>query len=105
TPHVGGGFGSKGGAWGHVVIVAIAAKMTRRPVKLALTRNMMVNSVGLRQKNVQHLKLGAGKDGKLTALAHETTTHTAIDSEFVEPCGDVSAHMYDAPNSRITYRV
>ncbi len=105
TPHIGGGFGSKGGAWGHVVIAAIAAKMTKRPVKLALTRNMMVNSVGLRQKNVQHLKLAATKDGKLTAIAHETTTHTAIDSQFVEPCGDVSKLMYDAPNAKITYRV
>ena len=58
TPHVGGGFGSKGGAWGHVIVTAIAAKMTKRPVKLALTRQMMVNSVGLRQKNIQRLRLG-----------------------------------------------
>ena len=105
TPHIGGGFGSKGGAWGHVVIAAMAAKMVGRPVKLALTRQMMFNSVGLRQKNIQQIRLGATKDGKLTALAHETTTHTAINEEFVEPCGDVSEHMYDAPNLKITYRV
>ncbi|CAN5827692.1 xanthine dehydrogenase family protein molybdopterin-binding subunit [soil metagenome] len=105
TPHVGGGFGSKGGAWGHVVVAAIAAKMTKRPVKLALTRQMMVNSVGLRQKNIQQIKLAATKDGKLTALAHETTTHCAINEEFIEPCGDVSEHMYAAENLKITYRV
>ncbi|MEO8073227.1 MAG: xanthine dehydrogenase family protein molybdopterin-binding subunit [Acidobacteriota bacterium] len=105
TPHVGGGFGSKGGAWGHVVVAAIAAKMTKRPVKLALTRQMMVNSVGLRQKNIQHLKLAATKDGKLISLAHETTTHCAINEEFVEPCGDVSEHLYAAENLKISYRV
>lgn len=105
TPHIGGGFGSKGGAWGHVVIAAMAAKMIKRPVKLALTRNMMVNSVGLRQKNVQNIKLAATKDGKLTALSHEITTHCAIDEEFIEPCGDVSEHMYAAPNLRIAYKV
>ena len=105
TPHVGGGFGSKGGAWGHVVVAAIAAKMTKRPVKLALTRQMMVNSVGLRQKNIQEIKLAATKDGKLTALAHETTTHCAINEEFIEPCGDVSEYMYAAENLKITYRV
>ncbi len=105
TPHVGGGFGSKGGAWGHVIVAAIAAKITRRPVKLALTRNMMVNSVGLRQKNYQHIRLAATKDGKLTALAHETTTHCAINEEFVEPCGDVSEHMYAAENLKVTYKV
>ena len=105
TPHIGGGFGSKGGAWGHVVIAAMAAKMVKRPVKLALTRQMMFNSVGLRQKNIQRIRLAATKDGKLTALSHETTTHCAINEEFVEGCGDVSEYMYDTPTSRITYRV
>ncbi len=105
TPHIGGGFGSKGGAWGHVAVAAMAAKFVKRPVKLALTRTMMVNSVGLRQKNVQHLKIGATKDGKLTAIAHETTTHAAINEEFIESCGDVSNYMYDIPNASITYKV
>lgn len=105
TPHIGGGFGSKGGAWGHVIVTAMAAKILKRPVRLGLTRQMMVNSVGLRQKNIQNLKLSATKDGKITALAHETTTHCAINEEFIEPCGDVSEHMYASPNSKITYKV
>lgn len=105
TPHVGGGFGSKGGAWGHVVVAAMASKMVKRPVKLALTRQMMFNSVGLRQRNIQRIRLAATKDGKLTALSHETTTHGAINEEFIEPCGDVSKVLYDTPNSRITYRI
>lgn len=105
TPHVGGGFGSKGGAWGHVIITAIAAQMVKRPVKLALTRQMMFNSVGLRQRNLQHLRLAATKDGKLTAIEHETTTHSAISSEFIEPCGDGTKIMYASPNSRVSYRV
>jgi xanthine dehydrogenase YagR molybdenum-binding subunit len=105
TPHIGGGFGSKGGAWGNVILTVMAAKMVNRPVKLALTRQQMFNSVGLRQKNVQHFRLAANKDGKLTALAHETTTHTATTGEFVEGCGDVSAIMYDVPNAKISYRV
>lgn len=105
TPHIGGGFGSKGGAWGHVVVAVMAAKIVKRPVKLALTRQMMVNSVGLRQKNVQNLRLAATKDGKLTALSHETITHTAINEEFIEPCGDVSEHLYATENLKISYKV
>jgi xanthine dehydrogenase YagR molybdenum-binding subunit len=105
TPHIGGGFGSKGGAWGNVVIAAIAARMVNRPVKLALTRQNMFNSVGLRQRNRQHMRIAANADGKLIALAHETATHTATTGEFVEPCGQNSGLMYDVPNSRITYRV
>jgi xanthine dehydrogenase YagR molybdenum-binding subunit len=105
TPHIGGGFGSKGGQWANLILAAVAAKEVNRPVKLALTRQQMVNSVGLRQKNRQRIRLAATKDGKLTALAHETTTHCAINNEFVEPCGDCSKLMYDTPNSLISYRV
>ncbi len=105
TPHIGGGFGSKGGQWANIVLAAVAAKMVNRPVKLALTRQQMFTSVGLRQKNHQKIRLAATADGKLTALAHETTTHCAINDEFVEPCGDCSKVMYDVANSLISYRV
>ncbi len=57
------------------------------------------------EKYSEHSSIAATKDGKLTALAHETTTHCAINEEFVEPCGDVSEHMYAAENLKITYRV
>lgn len=105
SPHIGGGFGSKGGQWANLALTAIAAKMIDRPVKLALTRQQMFNSVGLRQRNIQRLRLGADAQGKLVALAHETTTHSAMDDEFIEPCGDCSKLMYEVPNSLITYRV
>ena len=105
SPYIGGGFGSKGGQWANLVLTAVAAQVANRPVKLALTRHQMVNSVGLRQRNYQKISLGATADGKLTALAHETTTHSAIDEEFVEPCGDCSKLMYDVPNALISYRV
>ena len=105
TPFIGGGFGSKGGQWSNMVLAAVAAKAINRPVKLALTRQQMFNSVGLRQRNHQKMRLAATKDGKLTVLAHETTTHCAINNEFVEPCGDCSKVMYEVPNSLISYRV
>lgn len=104
TPHIGGGFGAKGGMWGNLIISAMAAKIVKRPVKLALLRQQMVNSVGLRQRNHQKLRLSATKDGKLSAVSHETVTHSAINSEFIEPCGDCTKTLYDAPNSLITYR-
>ncbi|NIJ54669.1 xanthine dehydrogenase family protein molybdopterin-binding subunit [Dyadobacter arcticus] len=105
SPYIGGGFGSKGGQWGNLVLAAVAAKMVNRPVKLALTRQQMVNSVGLRQRNYQKVALSATKDGKLASLSHEITTHSAIKEEFVEPCGDCSKVMYDVPNLLISYRV
>ena len=105
SPHVGGGFGSKGGAWGNVALAAMAAKIVNRPVKLSLTRQNMFNSVGLRQRNRQRLRIAATNDGKLTALGHDTSTHVAINYEFAEPCGSLAGMMYDVPNSRVAYRV
>ena len=105
TPHIGGGFGAKGGMWSNLILSAVAAKVVKRPVKLALTRNQMFNSVGLRQRNHQKFRVSATKDGKITAISHETTTHGAISNEFIEPCGDCTKVMYDAPNSLISYRI
>ena len=105
TPHIGGGFGAKGGMWSNLILSAVAAKVVKRPVKLALTRNQMFNSVGLRQRNHQKFRVSATKDGKITAISHETTTHGAIVNEFIEPCGDCTKLMYDAPNSLISYRI
>ena len=105
SPHIGGGFGSKGGQWANLVLAAVAAKEVGRPVHLALTRQQMFNSVGLRQRNEQHVRLAADKDGKLIGLAHETVTHGAIVNEFIEPCGDCSKVMYEVPNSLISYRI
>lgn len=105
SPYIGGGFGSKGGQWANLVLAAVAAKMVNRPVKLALTRQQMFNSVGFRQQNIQKMSLGATKDGKLLSLAHETTTHTAIADEYIEGCGEGSKMMYEVANSLISYRV
>lgn len=103
--YIGGGFGSKLGALPHNVLAAMAARQVARPVKLVLTRQMMQTSVGLRQLTRQHLRLGTTPDGKLTALVHETITHTSVDEEYVEPTGAMSRMMYDVPNSRVTHRV
>ena len=105
SPHVGGGFGSKGGAWANVPLAAMAAKIVGRPVKLGLTRQNMFNSVGLRQRDRQRLRVAATNDGKLVALGHDTTTHTAPTNEFAEPCGSLASMMYDVANSRISYRI
>lgn len=105
APYIGGGFGSKLQPREHVILTVMAAKMLNRPVKTAITRQMMQTNVGLRQLNRQKMQVGAGKDGKLTALAHETISHTSVDEEFVEQTGVMSRMMYAVPNSLVTHRV
>lgn len=105
APYIGGGFGSKLQPREHVILTVMAAKMLNRPVKTAITRQMMQTNVGLRQLNRQKMRVGAEKEGKLMALAHETISHTSVDEEFVEQTGVMSRMMYAVPNSLVTHRV
>ncbi|MEA5598857.1 xanthine dehydrogenase family protein molybdopterin-binding subunit [Rivularia sp. UHCC 0363] len=101
---IGGGFGCKGPVRGHVVLAAIAAQRVKRPVKLALSRQQMFTSVGYRPRSLQRIRLGATKDGKLTAVGHEITTQTNIDKEFVEHVGAATNMIYNASNVLVTHR-
>jgi xanthine dehydrogenase YagR molybdenum-binding subunit len=53
-----------------VTLAALAARVTRRPVKLVLTRAQMFTSVGHRPNTIQQLSIGARRDGQLTAIEH-----------------------------------
>lgn len=106
APHVGGGFGSKGAPHAHDVLVLLAAQRSGgRPVKLALTRQQMFALVGYRTPTIQRLRLGAGRDGRLTAIVHEVVEQTSAVKEFAEQTAVTSRKMYAAPNRRTAHRL
>ncbi|WP_311239072.1 MULTISPECIES: aldehyde oxidoreductase molybdenum-binding subunit PaoC [unclassified Xanthomonas] len=72
SPFIGGGFGGKGTAQADLVLAALAARITARPVKLALQRPLMFNNTIHRPATIQRLRLGATADGRLTAIGHES---------------------------------
>lgn len=74
SPYVGGGFGGKLFVRSDVVLAAIGSRAARQPVKLALTRPMIANNTTHRPATIQRIRLGAEKDGTLTAIAHESTS-------------------------------
>jgi xanthine dehydrogenase YagR molybdenum-binding subunit len=49
--------------------------------------------------------MGAGKDGKLVALRHATTTHSSPTHEYAEPCGNSSRMLYSCPNVDVSHRL
>ncbi len=102
---VGGGFGSKLNVERHVTLAVMAAKMVGRPVQMTVTRTQMFTNTGLRQHNEQHMRIGAKKDGTLTALGHDTLSHTSANLEFQEACGMVSKMLYNVPNNKVTHRL
>jgi xanthine dehydrogenase YagR molybdenum-binding subunit len=103
APFVGGGFGSKG-LWLHTLLVAMAAKGVGRPVKLALTRQMMQTNVGHRGATIQHVALGTDAAGKLSVMRHHTETYNNL-TQFYEPSGKQSLVLYKAPLREVTYNV
>ncbi|MFL5608863.1 MAG: xanthine dehydrogenase family protein molybdopterin-binding subunit [Gemmatimonadaceae bacterium] len=102
---VGGGFGCKGLMWSHVPLAAMAARAVKRPVKLVLSRRQMYGPVGGRPQTSQHVQLGARRDGTLTAVKHDSMSHTSRYEDYVEPCANVTRMLYESPNIETTHRL
>jgi xanthine dehydrogenase YagR molybdenum-binding subunit len=105
SPHVGGGFGSKGTTRPHAILAALAARAAGRPVKVALTRQQMFELTGYRTPTIQRVALGADASGRLTAIAHEVVEQTAIRTEFAEQTAACTRVMYATPAMRTAHRL
>jgi xanthine dehydrogenase YagR molybdenum-binding subunit len=103
--HVGGGFGSKGTPRPQMVLAALAARATGRPVKVALTRQQMFSVTGYRTPTIQRVRLGADSAGRLAAIAHDAVEQTSTIVEFAEQTAAPTRIMYAAPNRRTTHRL
>ena len=72
SPFIGGGFGGKLFLRADVLLAALGARAAKRPVKVALTRPLMINNTTHRPATIQRIRLGATKEGKITAIGHES---------------------------------
>ena len=68
TEFMGGGFGAKFGAGNPGVVAATLSRKTGAPVRLMLDRQEEHLSVGNRPSSDQRLRIGAKKDGTITAI-------------------------------------
>jgi CO/xanthine dehydrogenase Mo-binding subunit len=98
VPFVGGAFGAGLRVWPHVTLAALAARVTKRPVKLVLTRAQMFTSVGHRPNTIQQLALGASRDGLLTAIEHVATSSIGMADELINLITHGTAAAYACPN-------
>jgi len=105
SPYLGGGFGCKGSTWSHVILCATVAKMLDKPVRLVVTRPQMFGPVGYRPNTEQHVKLGATKDGVLTAMSHTSYSTTSMLEDWTETCCEISRILYDVPNQVTAHRL
>ena len=72
SPYIGGGFGGKLFLRAEAVLAALGARAAKRPVKVALSRPLMFNNTTHRPATIQRVRIGATRDGKITAIGHES---------------------------------
>lgn len=99
THNMGGGFGSKFGPKSYNVICARLAKKAGVPVKLMLNREEEMLAVGNRPSSFQKIKIGAKKDGTLTAFQMESFGTGGIGGGAGVP----QPYIYMFPNWKVVH--
>src|SRR5262249_15563831 len=105
SPFVGGAFGCKGSVTARTALVAIAARRLNRPVKLVATRDQGFTIATYRAETRHHIRLGARRDGKLTAFSHDGWEITSRPDAYLVGGTRASTRMYAAPNIASKVRI
>ena len=71
SPFIGGGFGGKLFVRSEALLAALGARAAKRPVKVALPRPLLFNNTTHRPATIQRIRIGAERNGKITAVGHE----------------------------------
>jgi xanthine dehydrogenase YagR molybdenum-binding subunit len=72
SPYIGGGFGGKLFLRSEALLAALGARQAKRPVKVTLQRALMFNNTTHRPATIQRIRIGATREGRITAIAHES---------------------------------
>lgn len=72
SPYIGGGFGGKLFVRADAVLAALGARAVGRPVKVMLARPLIFNNTTHRPATIQRIRIGAGTDGRIVAIGHES---------------------------------
>ncbi len=94
---MGGGFGAKNYAAAHTYIAALFAKRLGRPVMCAVDRTGEQVDTGNRPSSVQRIKMGAQRDGTLTAIELVAEIPLGVGGWEGGP-GEIYHELYACPN-------
>ena len=72
SPFIGGGFGAKLWLRADALLAALGARAAGRPVRVAMPRALIPNNTVHRSATLQRIRIGATRDGKITAIGHES---------------------------------
>jgi xanthine dehydrogenase YagR molybdenum-binding subunit len=104
SPFVGGGFGAKLFLRADALLAALGSRAARRPVKVALQRALVANNTTHRPATIQRVRIGATRDGVITAIGHESWSG---DLPQGQPDGAVhqTRMLYAGPNRMTATRL
>ncbi len=97
--YMGGGFGAKLELGKYTVFAALLARMTARPVKIFLPREDCFRVTGNRPANTMTVKIGAKRDGTLTAIDYKSIGSTGA-YPYHAGTSTMAAYLYSCPNLR-----
>ena len=92
--YIGGGFGGKLPVFADVILTGLAARELGRPVKTALTRQQMFHLTTHRGNTRQRVRLGAVRQGILSAIGHESWSQGTPRYAFCEPATVATRSLY-----------
>jgi len=97
--YMGGGFGAKNGASLAAYTAVALSRKLRRPVRCIFDREGEQTDAGNRTATVQHVTLGARRDGTLTAISLDATIPLGIGGWLSSPAR-IYLEMYRCANVR-----
>jgi xanthine dehydrogenase YagR molybdenum-binding subunit len=104
SPYVGGGFGGKLFLRADILLAALGARAARRPVKVTLPRALMPNNTTHRAATIQRIRIGATKDGTITAIGHESWSGDLPEGR-PETAAIQTRSLYAGPNRMTSIRL
>jgi xanthine dehydrogenase YagR molybdenum-binding subunit len=99
--YMGGGFGAKNGAHASTYIAVALARKTGAPVRCVWDREGEQLDAGNRSATIQRVKIGANKDGTLTAIQLDAEVALGVGGWQAGP-GKIYRELHACPNVRTT---
>jgi xanthine dehydrogenase YagR molybdenum-binding subunit len=104
SPFIGGGFGGKLWIRADTILAALGARVVQRPVKVAIARPQIVNNTTHRPATIQRIRLGADRDGRIDAIAHESWSGN-LPGGSLETAAMQSRLLYAGANRMTAHRL
>lgn len=103
SEYVGGGFGQKSPPKLQTALVAHAARLTGRPVKLVTPRGQIFHIAPYRPRSVHQIRLGADANGRMTAISYDVVQENIPNGAFLSSgYHEDIARLYSIENFQAT---